>query len=238
MWKRIAHRGASGTRPELTAPAFARAVELGADMVELDVQLTRDAGLVVLHDLELGRTTGGHGAVRDHDLADLCGRDAGSWFGRAYVGATVLSLDDVCDLVPGRVELNVEIKSPEPDWEGTATAVVEILRRRSRLASTIISSFSIGALRSVRRNCEEARLAVLWHVPEFPEVWQTAAELGAVALHPLYKRVDEGLLRRAHDEGLTVNTWTVNDPAEMRRLLDLGVDGLVSDFPERFVEIG
>jgi len=234
VWRRIAHRGAAGTRPELTAPAFERAIALGADMIELDVQLTRDGELVVLHDRELGRTTTGSGAVREHTLAELCALDAGLWFDAAYTGARVLSLDEVLALTAGRADLNVEIKSPEPDWEATATALVGLLERRGATAGTLISSFDMGALAAVRRASAGARLAVLWHLPDFGAAWRHAAELGAVALHPHTRLVRRALVERAHRLGFAVNVWTVNEPRQMRRLLDFGVDGLISDYPERF----
>src|SRR5512139_2452165 len=99
---RIAHRGASGTRPEHTRAAFERAVELQVDMIELDVQLTRDRKLVVLHDLDFGRTVAGSGLVRERTLRELRALDAGAWFGPAYAGQAVLSLDDVLDITAGK----------------------------------------------------------------------------------------------------------------------------------------
>ena len=147
---RIAHRGAAGTHPEHTRVAFQRAVELGVDMIELDVQLTRDGQLVVLHDLDLGRTVPSSGAVRQSDLAALCALDAGAWFHASFAGQSVLSLAEVLDLTAGRVALNVEIKSPPPDWEGTAEALRRLLHEKHAMESTIVSSFDIGALRAMR----------------------------------------------------------------------------------------
>src|SRR5215470_4251056 len=132
-WLRIAHRGAAGTRPELTRAAFERALEIGVDMIELDVQLTRDRQLVVLHDLELGRTLQGEGAVREHNFDELRALDAGAWFALEYAGARVPSLAEVLDLTDGKAALNVEVKSPAPDWQPTASAVVDLLTARGRL---------------------------------------------------------------------------------------------------------
>ena len=130
---RIAHRGASGTRPEHTRAAFKRAVELKVDMIELDVQLTRDAQLVVLHDPYFGRTVTGDGLVRDHTLDELRAMDAGTWFGPAYADERVLSLDDVLDITAGHAMLNVEIKSPDADWQATAEVLLATLARRTQL---------------------------------------------------------------------------------------------------------
>jgi glycerophosphoryl diester phosphodiesterase len=233
---RIAHRGASGTRPELTMGAFERALDIGVDMIELDVQLTRDRKLVVLHDRDLGRTVAGRGAVRDRSLAELQQLDAGSWFAPEYSGARVPSLAQVLDLVRGRAALNVEIKSPAADWDETADALLESLAAAD-LATTIVSSFAMGALRAVRERSAAARIGVLWHEPDIHNAFGHADRLAAEALHPLHRLVTARLVERARGAGLAVYTWTVNDVARMRALADLGVDGIISDFPERFASL-
>ncbi len=237
MFLRIAHRGAAGTRPELTAVAFERAIDLGAEMIELDVQLTRDGRLVVLHDRELGRTVSGSGAVRERTLAELQRLDAGGWFGPAYAGQRVPSLDEVLDLTLGRVGLNVEIKSPAPDWQATADVLVDLLANKGATATTIVSSFDMGALQAVRAVSAAVRVAVLWHEPDIAPAFRHAADLGAEAVHPQHQLVTDALVRTARREGLAVNTWTVNTAERMRALADLGVDGIISDFPELFANL-
>ena len=232
---RIAHRGAAGTRPELTRPAFERALEIGVDMIELDVQLTRDRRLVVLHDRELGRTVQGTGAVRERTLAELCALDAGAWFALEYAGTRVPSLDEVLDLTAGRAALNVEIKSPEPDWETTAQAVIELLTARRRLDTTIVSSFDMGALRAVRERSAAARIGVLWHSADLDPMWLLAEGLQARSVHPQWSLIDVALVTHAHAHSLEVIAWTANDPAAIAALAALGVDGIISDYPERLV---
>lgn len=234
---RIAHRGASGTRPEHTREAFERAVELRVDMIELDVQLTRDAQLVVLHDPYFGRTVAGTGLVRERTLDELRGLDAGSWFDAAYAGAGVLSLADVLDITAGRAMLNVEIKSPDIDWPQTAAALLELLDRRRQVALTVISCFDVGALRCVRSLSSSARLGMLWHDPDPTLLWAHAAAVEAENVHPYWPLVNPDLVATAKQRGLGVLAWTVNDVAVMRQLLAQGVDGIMSDFPERFDDI-
>jgi glycerophosphoryl diester phosphodiesterase len=234
---RIGHRGAAGTRPELTATAFERALEIGVDMIELDVHLTRDEQLVVLHDRELGRTVQGDGAVRDHVLAELCALDAGSWFALEYAGMCVPSLAEVLDLTEGRAELNVEIKSGAADWDGTARVLIDLLTEKGRLASTVISSFEMGALRAVRERSLEARLGVLWHNADLDAMWLLAEALGAGSIHPLWTLVDAAMVEQAHRRGLQVLTWTVNDSDVIAALAAMGVDGIISDYPERLREV-
>ena len=232
-WLKIAHRGAAGTRPELTRPAFQRALEIGVDMIELDVQLTRDGRLIVLHDRELGRTVQGRGAVREHTLAELCELDAGAWFALEYVGAHVPSLDEVLDLTAGRAALNVEIKSPAPDWDATAHVLLDLLTAKGRIDSTVVSSFETGALRAVRERSTSARIGVLWQSADFDPLWLLAEGLAARSVHLLGGLVDAAVLETAHGRRLDVIAWTVNDPEAIARLAALGVDGIISDYPER-----
>jgi len=234
VYRKIGHRGAAGSRPEHTLPSFERAIELGVDMIELDAQLTSDRRLVVLHDRELGRTVTGGGPVRDLTLDALQAMDSGSWFGEAYAGEPVLSLDEVLDRTAGQVDLNVEIKSPAPDWETTAEVLLALLGERGRMRSTVVSCFDMEALRCVRDRAAEARIGVLWQTPEFDGMWAAARRLGAESVHPYWALIDSGVVAEAHRRELTVLAWTVNKPADMRSLLTLGVDGLISDFPERF----
>ena len=236
-WLKIGHRGAAGTRPELTIPSFERAIELGVDMIELDVQLTSDGGLVVLHDRGLGRTVRAAGPVREHSLAELCGLDAGAWFGPDYAGACVPSLQEVLDLTRGRVELNVEIKSPAPDWERTAEVLVRLLERAGRLPATIISSFHAGALHAVREASPSARIGLLWQDADLETAWSEAAALGARSVHPVWALVDAAAVSAAHARGLDVIAWTANSPAVMAQLVACGADGVISDYPERFGSI-
>jgi len=232
-WMKIAHRGAAGTRPELTRPAFERALEIGVDMIELDVHLTRDRQLVVLHDRELGRTVRGSGAVRERTLAELCALPAGDWFDPPYADAPVLSLDDVLRLTEGRAALNVEIKSPAPDWAATATALIALLEAHRRLASTIISSFDLAALHAVRASSAAARIGVLWHNADLAPLWPAAEALAAGSVHLHWGLADAAAVAMSHARHLAVIVWTVNDPAAIAHLAGLGVDGIISDFPER-----
>ncbi len=232
---RIAHRGAAGTRPEHTRPAFARALELGVDMIELDVQLTRDGQLVVVHDRMLGRTLRGEGAVREFDLAALRAMDAGAWFSPAYAGEPVLSLAEVFDITGTRAALNVEIKSPAADWDATAAALVALLRARGALAATVVSSFDMGALHALRAHEPKARIGVLWQTADLDNARAAAAALGAWSIHPWWGVIDATAVAAAHAQGLALIAWTVNEPADIARLVEMGVDGVISDFPERFI---
>jgi glycerophosphoryl diester phosphodiesterase len=205
-------------------------------MIELDVQLTRDAQLVVIHDRALDRTTAATGAVRDRTLAELQQLDTGGWFDAAFRGERMLTLTEVFALLAGRAALNVEIKSPEPDWPGTAEALAAVLTG-DRLSTTIVSSFDMGALAAVRARLPQVAIGVLWHHLDLDPAWEWAGRLGASAFHPYSPLVTDEVVRAAHARSLRVNTWTVNDEADIARLAAVGVDGIISDFPDRVQQV-
>jgi glycerophosphoryl diester phosphodiesterase len=236
-WLRIAHRGASGSAPELTRAAFERALALGVDMIELDVQFSRDLELVVIHDYDLQRTTSGSGLVREHCFTELRSLDAGGWFGESFAGQRILSLDEVVRVVGGRARLNVEVKTPAADWPEMATRLVRLLRDHSLMDSAVVSCFEPGALMAVREQASEARLGLLWQRTDFAEAWQAAAALDAVSIHPHWMLVSADVVAVAHQRGLQVLAWTVNDVEVMLDLVRREVDGIISDFPERFEQV-
>jgi len=221
----IAHRGASGYRRENTLPAYELAVELDADMIELDLHRTRDAATVVIHDErppglaapEIGAAT----------LAEVRALDLGG-------GERVPTFDEVLDCVGARIALNVELKSggagPYPGLEATA---VDAVARRGLLARTLFSSFEDAYLAGLRREAPAARRALLLEPRSAERPFERARAVGAEAINPWHGLATPELVGAAHAEGLAVYVYTVNREEEMRRLLDLGVDGLFTDYPDR-----
>jgi glycerophosphoryl diester phosphodiesterase len=229
----IAHRGASGRAPENTHAAFAAALALGADAIELDCQLSADGELVVIHDETLERTTDGSGAVGDRTAAELARLDAGSWFDPAYRGERIPRLADVLEQVRDRVTLNVEIKSAR-DLGRIESKLAALVTEARATAWVVFSSFHWEMIRNMRAAAPWARLGVLCDEDPRPRGIALALELGAEAIVPGRRWVDRRVVEEAHDRGLDVWVWTVNEPGEMRRLIALGVDALFSDWPERF----
>jgi glycerophosphoryl diester phosphodiesterase len=235
---RIAHRGASGHCPENTRAAFLRAIELGADMVELDCQQTRDGAVVVIHDETLERTTNGRGRVQDSTLREIKALDAGAWFGRDFVGEEILTLEQAVELLHSRVQLNLEIKGEDSPGR-LEIQCVGIVRSLRFFADTCFSSFSPARMRLVRDLAEDARIGVLMDADtRWSDGFALAAELAAEAVHPERRLVTPEAVAEAHRRGLEVRVWPVNRPAEMEALADLGVDGIFTDFPERLLRIG
>jgi glycerophosphoryl diester phosphodiesterase len=228
----IAHRGASGTRPENTLAAFRRAEAIGAHMIELDVQLTRDREVVVIHDWTLSRTTSGRGRVGSRTLRDLKQLDAGTWFDRAYAGERVPTLGEVLGAVG--LPVNVELKAQDDD--GLEARALEAVRAAGAHERVIFSSFHPESLVRLRRLSETAAIAVLWSHRRLAPALALADRVGATALHIRKDATAPAEVRAALDLGLSIRAWTVNDPAESGRLAALGIDGLFTDFPERFLQ--
>ena len=227
----IAHRGASSRFPENTLKAFAAAMDAGAQMCELDVHLTIDGTVVVIHDETVERTTDGRGAVRSMTLEELKRLDAGIRFGGEFAGERIPTLEEVMTLAEGRCGLNIEIKSA-----GVERKVCELIVGRRALATAMISSFDWDALAVVRHFQPRVRVGLL--ASQWPARLVGAAfELKAESINPRSDIVTEDLCIAAHERNLSVYTWTVDEPAEMRRLIAFGVDGIMTNYPERLREL-
>lgn len=233
----IAHRGASGYAPEHTRAAFELAVAQGADMIELDVQLTGDGELVVFHDADVQRTTNGTGRVRELSLAQLRSLDAGGWFDARFAGERVLTLAEVLELVAGRVLLNVEVKASQEDGASLIPKLLATLQHHDALETTLVSAFDWWLLADIRQADPRLRLGLLWSDPLIPWPWDRAGKMQASHLHPLWAVVTRKHVEEAHAQGLWVNAWTVNDPPTMVELLNMGVDGIVTDYPDRLLQV-
>ncbi len=223
----IAHRGASGRYPENTLTAFGAAIAAGADMCELDVQLTRDDAIVVMHDEKLDRTTDGRGPVRAVTIAEIKALNIVSERGRAITGERVPTLDEVFALTRGRCALNIELKGT-----GVEAGVCRAMRDSGELETSIVSSFEWRALERVREIEPRMRIGLL--AEEEPErMIAAAAALKAFAINPRFDLARPELCADAHRRGLQVYVWTVDDKPTMRSLIARGVDGIMSNYPER-----
>ncbi len=267
MWV-IAHRGASGSAPENTLAAFRRAVELGAEFIETDLQLSRDARLVALHDDRLDRTTSGTGSVASMTLSDLRLLDAGSWFSpdgasapvrvesraniesraeggetstlvatrrEEFAGERIPTVEEV--LAFGRerdIGLFLELKPVGPS--GAEHTLVGALRAADEIRRTVVICFNLSSLVKVRALepmlvtgylCDE-------NVADSPA---RAVDAGARQLLPRADLITLALVAEAHRRDLKVVAWTVNEADRMRELRELGVDGIITNYPERLVAV-
>jgi glycerophosphoryl diester phosphodiesterase len=230
----IAHRGASGYAPENTLAAFRRAVALGATFIETDLQLSRDARFVAIHDDSVERTTNGKGRVHDLTLAELRRLDAGSWFGSEFGAEQVPTLDEILDFCKKHdVVFYLELK-PGASWGGEH-ALVGALRESGEIPRTVVISFNALILQKLRQ-IEPTLMTGLLYDGQWDQPVDKAVEVGARQLAVRGDLVTPALLADARKRDLQVVCWTVNHPAHMRMLVEAGVDGIMSDYPDRLIE--
>ncbi|MFG1830825.1 glycerophosphodiester phosphodiesterase family protein, partial [Micromonospora chersina] len=239
-----AHRGSSGMAPENTAAAFELAIAEGADYVETDVQLSADGELVIIHDVTLTRTTDARRVfadrppwtVHDFTLAELRKLDAGGWYAAEFAGQHILTLDELLDLLGDRVGLNLELKSPAVN-PGLAQAVVARLRRRrdwiapgARPRPLIVGSFDEQALRDVHAHLPDVPVSLITY--DVPAGGRLADLAGWVfSVNPDIRRLRPEDAARVIEAGLALVPWTVDSPELWRWALDLGVDGMITNYP-------
>ncbi|HSR34837.1 MAG TPA: glycerophosphodiester phosphodiesterase [Anaerolineae bacterium] len=227
----FAHRGASHKAPENTLAAFLLAVELGADGIELDVQLSRDGEAVVIHDLNLETTTDGHGLVRNSTLAELKKLNAGSWYDPAFSDQRIPTLQEVIDAAGHHLLLNIELKTSSLRDDGLAATVVRIIEENHLQDRVVVSSFNPLAVRRVKRLNPSIPVGLLY-APDMPfflrRPWSRHL-LQPEALHPHLSIIDEKYMRWAREHGYRVHTWTVDEPDEMGQLMRLGVDLIITN---------
>ncbi len=234
-----AHRGFSGKAPENTLAAFRAAIEVGCDMIELDVHLIRDGEVVVIHDDTLERTTDGRGAVAGKTLAELRGLDAGAWFAPRFSGERIPTLVEVLALARDRILVNIELKKGKnfpytmEELADQALSVVEIAGMADRV---LFSSFDSAAVERIRERNPRLPVALIVERP-----WMNPGEAGGGKIYPILNcrtRVLNGEnIRRAHAGGVRVHVWTVNRPAAMARFIALGVDGIMTNHPDRLIAL-
>jgi len=229
----IAHRGASGHAPENTLAAFRRAVALGASFIETDLHLSRDAHFVAIHDDIVNRTTNGQGKVHDLTLADLRRLDAGSWFGSEFSGERIPTLEEILEFAKKNdVVFYLELK-PTGAWGGEH-ALIGALRESGEIARTIVISFDAGIIAALRK-IEPTLMTGLLFEGQIDQPLERAIEVGARQLAVRGDLVTPALIAEARKRDLQIVCWTVNQPAHMRVLIEAGVDGIMSDYPDRLV---
>ncbi|MDG6964607.1 MAG: glycerophosphodiester phosphodiesterase [Nitrososphaerota archaeon] len=224
------HRGARGYAPENTNESFSVAVEMGVDGIELDVHLSKDGELVVMHDDTVDRTTDGHGAVRDLTVEQLKKLDAGVKFGRKWRGARIPTLGDVFDRL-GRSDYRIELKHSGGAYPGVEERLVSCVRDFGLVHHVEVTSFDYDALESVRRLDGRFRTGIImhgkarWFIP-------IAKKLGCTWMHSNSDLVGKDDVSAAHVKGFKLGMWTVNSTESAERAIRLGVDGVTSDFPD------
>ena len=236
MTMNFAHRGFSGKYPENTMLAFEKAIEAGADGIENDVHYTKDGVLVIIHDERIDRTTNGTGFVRDYTYEELSKFDASYTFKEAGF-QRIPTLREYMELVKDKdIITNIELKTGEFEYPGIEKMVYDMIMEYGLKDRIIISSFnhySILRMKALDPTIKCGLLEESWLVNAGAYVASTGVE----CYHPMYLNMVPEVVEEIKSHGLEINTWTVNDEEDIRRMFERGVDGIIGNFPDLVNEV-
>ncbi|MBS6642253.1 MAG: glycerophosphodiester phosphodiesterase [Clostridiaceae bacterium] len=236
MLKIWGHRGASGYAPENTLESFSLAVEMGVDGVELDVQMTRDGYLVVIHDELIDRVSDGSGLVKDYTLRELK-RFCFNKTHPEFPCAKIPTLREVYEILKNTsIIVNVELKTGNFFYDGLEERVLDLSYRMGIEERIIYSSFNHYSVKKIKTIDPNAKAGILFS----NGIWDAvgyAKKLGADALHPVFSNLQyTDLMSSARKEKLMVHVWTVNSEEQLKDCLQLGVDAVITNYPDKMVE--
>ena len=234
MTLNLAHRGFSGRYPENTMLAFTKAIEAGCDGIALEVQLTKDRELVVIHDEKLDRTTDGKGYVCDYTLAELKTLSASGHFQDIYGRTEIPTLKEYFELVADTdIVTNVELKTGVNIYPGIEQKVLRLIQDYKLSERIIISSFNHYSALMFKKLAPQIKCGLL------EESWIIgmsgyAKKLGIDYLHPIYYCVTDSYVQEAQAHDLGINTWTVNNREDIQRLKNLNINAIITNYPDLF----
>lgn len=235
----IAHRGISARYPENTLAAFIGAIDVGAHMIELDVCLSKDRHLVVIHDETVDRTTNGTGPVKTLTLAQLRKLDAGSWFDPRFHAERLPTLAQVLDTVKGRLMVNIEIKPEAFEEKGPADAVerqvLDLVREKNMLEDVLVSSFEWQVLDNLRNLDPGIALGLLSETPADENLLHWYKRIKGFSWHPDFRVLTQQQVNTLHHTGARVFPYAVDGEIDTRGMLAMGVDGLIVDDPRQMM---
>ena len=241
----IAHRGGAKLAPENTLAAFKNAIKIGVDMIEIDVHLTKDGKVIVIHDEKIDRTTDGKGTIKDMTLAEIRKYDAGSWFDKKFKGEKVPTLDEVMETLKGKAKLLIEIKDGDELYPGLEKKVVETIHKYNANSWVIVQSFNENSVLRVRKMDSSIPTFYLLgrNFDDFYSNVAKAVNSGNTVIKkydgvaPHYSMLDSEKVKTFHKAGFKVFTWTVDKPEDMKKIIDTGVDGIITNVPDQLKEI-
>ena len=227
----IAHRGASFLEPENTLKAVEKAIKMGADFVEVDVRMSKDNRLVIMHDPDIDRTTDGKGLVKDYTLQELKKFDAGYqnskfWSRKNEIfagnGETIPTLDEAISCVKDRVGLVIEIKEP-----GTEGKILEKIDE-NKLENVILTSFYHKSIKNARKINHSVDAGIIFTCQPV-DVNQMASNACAHIIFPSYRYMNEDMVKQAHNNGISVYPWAIDNPELFEKFVEMGADGIVTN---------
>ncbi len=246
----IAHKGASGVAPENTLAAFQKALDLNVDMIELDVRHTKDEEIIVFHDQTLDRTTNGTGDVHDYTLEEIKQFDAGSWFDSKYSDQKIPTLKEALDLIDGRAKVLIEIKHMDhPHYHDFSEKLIDVIREeRNGFEWCILQSYEDKYLEEAHNYDERVQTKklligedsaplVAFYVETRVHLGRSKQEIQLDALNPHFETLSPRRIFRMHARGYEVYAYPVNERDDMIKCLNMGVDGIITDFPSKLVAL-
>lgn len=239
--KIISHRGANKYAPQNTLPAFERSIQLGVDGFETDVHMTKDGVPVICHNYTINDTSNGMGRISSYNLDEIKKFDFGSYFAPKFKGTPLPTLDEFLELVASSdIEImNIELKSPKERETGIVEKTIKAVRAHNLFDRLLISSFDSKLLVEAKAIDEKCRTGYLYSPNLFdsPVIlvypFAFAKKIKVDALHPMDIYVNSLYVKQAHKMGLKVNVWTVNSEKKIRKMIHYGVDGIITDCPDR-----
>lgn len=233
----FAHRGFSSKAPENTMIAFKESLCYEIDGIELDVQMSKDNKLVVIHDETLERTTNGTGFVKDYTYDELSCLDAGSWFSNNFTGEKIPLLEEVLELIRRHdILINIELKNSLIEYENIEREVIEMIKEFNILENTIISSFNHYSLRKVRRLNSDINTAILCEALLYKPT-EYLSSIGANAVHTSKTTINKALVDYLNGKGIETRCYTVNDEYYFNTMLEMGVGGIFTDNPKEMLKL-
>ncbi len=228
-----AHRGASGNFPENTLLAMKKAIEKGADYSELDVQESSDGILVLYHDKNLQRTSGINRNMWEMPYDSLLKLEAGNWLNPNFKGEPIPRLIDVINLVRGKMKLNIEIKMNGHQKQLTEK-VVQMVEENNFISDCILTSFDLDEIDKVKSLNKEIKVGyILGRMPKDRDIYSSDIDLLSVS----GKLINKDFIEKAQKHNLEVHVWTINKKENMRKLIDLGVDNIITDYPSLLQDV-
>jgi glycerophosphoryl diester phosphodiesterase len=235
----MAHRGFSGAAPENTLASFKKAIEIGVDVIELDVRFSKDGHLVVFHDDTLERTTRRIGRVADLTLQELKGLDAGSWFGTSFAGERIPTLTEVLELIRGRVLLNIELKKGDHGPYSIielADRTLDEIKKAKMEDQVLFSSFDATGVARILEKDARIPAALISRNP-----WNSPFDVMEgnrfSILNCRRNTLNPVNFKRARQEGVRIGVWTVDTVEEMEKFVSMEVDAIITDHPDRLIRL-
>lgn len=230
----IAHRGFSGAYPENTMLAFKKAIDAGCDGIETDVHMTKDGTMVLCHDEKLDRTTNSQGFIKDYTFHELCKVDAGIKFDEKFKNETIPTIDEFLSYVKDKnLVINLELKNNIVHYEGLEEQIIKKIYHYNMRENIILSSFDHNSMVKIKEIDNTIKTGLLYGATLY-KAQDYAKIANADALHPFFPAVmDKEIVENIKKAGLLINAYTVNDKNDMQSLINLGIDGIITNYPDK-----